>query len=346
MRNTIVVQYFSFKKDSPSVRYRGLRLVKELALHYPVSYAVHYPSTYSCFILCWRIVLALLHLDSSDVIIIQKICRPSLYSWLCRVLAKLAQNTIYDIDDAIYFFVDDTIINDFVRSCKIVLVGSDVLVKHFRKLNQSTFKLTTPVYDTIITKSNRNKTFTIGWIGTFFSHRDNVLQILLPAIHQLSTNIKLSLIGVTEDTDRTTIRDYFADKTNVQVEFSSFSDWENDLALSKEIVQFDVGTSPLIENEINEAKSAFKIKQYQACGLPVLASPIGENTKYIKHRINGYLCHTVWDWVKFLNELYNMTEDDYLEICKSSLDTYRQSDYRLRVVAKKLHEVIFHYLLK
>jgi glycosyltransferase involved in cell wall biosynthesis len=47
------------------------------------------------------------------------------------------------------------------------------------------------------------------------------------------------------------------------------------LALTQQIVEFDVGIAPLSDIEFNRARSDVKLKEYAAAGVPWLASPIG-----------------------------------------------------------------------
>jgi glycosyltransferase involved in cell wall biosynthesis len=47
----------------------------------------------------------------------------------------------------------------------------------------------------------------------------------------------------------------------------------------------------------------FKILQYQAAGLPVVASPVGVNTELVRDNVNGYHAITITDWVEKLSTL-------------------------------------------
>jgi glycosyltransferase involved in cell wall biosynthesis len=67
-------------------------------------------------------------------------------------------------------------------------------------------------------------------------------------------------------------------------------DWLNEPMVYNLIQTFDIGVAPLLDTEFNRAKSAFKLKQCLSCGIPVLASRIGENKRFLKHGINGYFC--------------------------------------------------------
>ena len=339
-----VLHYYSFRKFSPSVRYRGLRVLRSLSEDYKVQYTVHYPSLWTYLHILFQIVKHLLNAESDTILVFQKICRKNLYGFLCLSLMKLSKRTVYDIDDALYFFIDEVTILKFVKHANVVLVGSDFLKERYQTLNANIHKVTTPVYESTFEKHVRIPLLTIGWVGTYFSHRQNVKEVLLPALKHLDFECRLIMIGVTKTADKGDIYGFLKECPNIHVELSDCSDWENDVALVSQLVMFDVGTSPLIDNHINQARSAFKLKQYQEVGLPILASDVGENIAYIQHGFNGYLCRDSEDWVNYLTKLKNMSDEEYRQLCDRSLSTYRNSDYRLNAVTAAYYRIIAQLL--
>jgi glycosyltransferase involved in cell wall biosynthesis len=65
-----------------------------------------------------------------------------------------------------------------------------------------------------------------------------------------------------------------------------------------------VGIMPLTDDKFSRGKSAFKLIQYFAAGLPVIASPVGENVKVVKDGVNGFLAETGEEWLDALGKLY------------------------------------------
>ncbi len=65
-----------------------------------------------------------------------------------------------------------------------------------------------------------------------------------------------------------------------------------------------VGIMPLPENDRFAAgKSAFKLIQYMAAGLPAIASDVGENRNVLRDGVTGFLADTPADWADRLAKL-------------------------------------------
>ena len=70
-----------------------------------------------------------------------------------------------------------------------------------------------------------------------------------------------------------------------------------------EILKFDVGIMPLPDEPWTRGKCAFKLIQYMACGLPVVASPVGMNRDVVEPGTNGFLASSTEDWVRAFETL-------------------------------------------
>ncbi|MEZ5665409.1 MAG: glycosyltransferase family 4 protein [Burkholderiaceae bacterium] len=58
----------------------------------------------------------------------------------------------------------------------------------------------------------------------------------------------------------------------------------------------DIGIMPLEDGPFERGKCGYKLIQYMACGLPVVASPVGVNAVIVEHGINGFLAATPAEW--------------------------------------------------
>ena len=66
---------------------------------------------------------------------------------------------------------------------------------------------------------------------------------------------------------------------------------------------FDIGLMPLTDTPWNRGKCALKVIEYMACGVPAIASPVGENNYIVKDGINGFLPSTIEEWVSVIEKL-------------------------------------------
>ena len=83
-----------------------------------------------------------------------------------------------------------------------------------------------------------------------------------------------------------------------------FFDWSEETEAML-IAEADFGIMPLLANDaFAGGKSAYKIIQYLACGLPVIASPVGENCRVLTPEC-GILASSPEEWARAIN---NMTD--------------------------------------
>lgn len=85
---------------------------------------------------------------------------------------------------------------------------------------------------------------------------------------------------------------------------SRFRDWriEEESTL---FARFAVGIMPLPDTIYTRSKAGFKLLQYMASGLPVVASPVGINAELINRSGAGLLADTPAQWTSALERLLN-----------------------------------------
>lgn len=64
-----------------------------------------------------------------------------------------------------------------------------------------------------------------------------------------------------------------------------------------------VGVMPLLDSLWERGKCGYKLIQYMACGLPVVASAVGVNRQIVEHGVNGFLAETSEQWAEALQML-------------------------------------------
>jgi glycosyltransferase involved in cell wall biosynthesis len=68
-------------------------------------------------------------------------------------------------------------------------------------------------------------------------------------------------------------------------------------------IDFDIGIAPLLDTPFTRSKSPIKAIEYNALGIPVVASNVGPYRDYVVDGVNGFLCDTEAEWVDRLNLL-------------------------------------------
>ena len=79
----------------------------------------------------------------------------------------------------------------------------------------------------------------------------------------------------------------------------------------------DAGIMPLTDDAFSRGKSAFKLIQYLAAGLPAIASSVGENRQIIRPGQTGFLANTPQEWADALRFL-SQNESDRLQMSEAA----------------------------
>ena len=66
---------------------------------------------------------------------------------------------------------------------------------------------------------------------------------------------------------------------------------------------FDIGVMPLPDDPWARGKCGYKLIQYMACGVPVIASPVGVNADIVTHGTDGWLATDADEWAEALRRL-------------------------------------------
>jgi glycosyltransferase involved in cell wall biosynthesis len=318
----------------PSTRYRGKYPLQHLQKHHNISYDFVLPdrSLNGLFFFLKTFLTILFFRKKNSLLVIQKICSDRWYANALKLLVLFRKNaTLYDIDDAEYFRQPTSTLHFFLKHCQKVAVGSQALKEYCLVYNSNVYIQTSPVLKHSHSKKEKTTPLHIGWVGDFgngrsisknFSHKTSLYQLLFPALLEINIPIQLSLIGIKNLEDIPEIQSYFKEKPNIHLEIPTHLNWETDEWLYPLIARFDIGVSPMVDHPFNQAKSAFKAKQYLSCGVPVVGSAIGENYKFVQHQYNGLLCREVEDFKLALEKFAQMSKNEYLKFSKNALLNY------------------------
>jgi len=232
-----------------------------------------------------------------DLVWIEKELFPYLPHGAERLLSFVGKPYIVDYDDAIFHNYDlgknpikkmlAKKIDKIMANATLVSVGSDYLADRARKAGATKVVKIPTVIDinryTMLKKNKQAKSFVIGWIGSPTTAK--YLNVVIPVMRQLADkyDFLFRIIGAKiENTDTTGV-------TIIYVPWSESSE-------VAEIQKFDIGIMPLIDSPWERGKCGYKLIQYMACGIPVIASPVGINNEIVEGANSGLLANSFEDW--------------------------------------------------
>lgn len=220
---------------------------------------------------------------------------PLLPGWIESRLLRVPY--IYDFDDAFYlkykskrFRAVSSLLgekfNMVIQRASVATAGSQVLKEYAAPLNQNTIVLPT-VVDTnryLPAPVKTENVFTVGWIGS--PSTSPYLDQLVEPLSRLGQEgaVRLIIIGGKS-----------LSIPNVHVLEIPWNE-DNEIKL---INTFNVGVMPLPNDDWAQGKCAFKLIQYMACGLPVIASPVGANRDVLNESC-GLFAESKEEWLKAL----------------------------------------------
>lgn len=262
-------------------------------------YAGERPSNSSVFMAYVSRIIKLVNSRSFDLLWIEK----ELFPWLPPLAESLITGLgipyVVDFDDAVFHRYDlhnNSIIrallggsiDTIMRRATTVVVGNDYLAERARQAKAYQIEYLPSVVD-INQYSVHEKTggqFRIGWIGSPVTapYIGSIREALQEAIQKI--NARLVLVG---SGDRDPLPGLEKDILN----------WSEDSEVT-DIQSFDVGIMPLTDGPFERGKCGYKLIQYMACGLPVIASPVGVNSRIVEQGKTGFLASSSEDWIRGL----------------------------------------------
>ena len=211
---------------------------------------------------------------------------------------------VYDCDDAVYHTYDmhrnplvrwllGRKLQPLLRRARAATCGNDYLKAYVGQFCAAS-EIVPTVVDTRhyqpceIDGARTNTPPTIGWIGS-------------PSTWTYVSALTPLLLDLTNDR-KATFRTVGVGAQSRDIAAFEYADWKLETEVA-EIQKFDIGIMPLTDDPWSRGKCGYKLIQYMACGLPVVASPVGVNTKLVQHGENGFLATTQEEWAEALQRL-------------------------------------------
>lgn len=242
---------------------------------------------------------------SYDLLWVEKELFPWIPAWFESLLYTLKIPYVVDYDDAVYHRYDmhpsavvravlGRKIDRVMRRAALVIVGNDYLADRANKAGAGRVETLPSVVDVhrYAPKQPHHHTdspLRIGWIGSPVTAP--YLEVISDAVNlfSLETNIHIVLIGAGNTNPFPGIRTVFLPWNE-----------ERERSIGQE---FDIGVMPLVDGPFERGKCGYKLVQYMAAGLPVVASPVGVNSQIVTPGSTGYLAASTHEWLEALRKL-------------------------------------------
>lgn len=306
-----VAAFTKYDREAASTRQRLLQYVPSLAAagftidHHPLLgddyvrglVTGRRPSAMAIATAYWRRFRQLLGARDCDLIWVYA----ELFPWLPAAFETLALRTgkpiIYDLDDAFFVPYEDKPLLDgklepLLRAAAACTCGNDYLRDYASRFCERSLVVPT-VVDTKLYQPVRKAAGeppAIGWIGSPSTWVN--VRPLLPLLRQLCAErgMRIRVVGAGAAAEQ----DSFPGLDLV--------DWSEATEVV-EVQRMDIGIMPLLDRPFERGKSGYKLVQYMACGLPVVASPVGVNAEVVTQGVNGFLASSPEEWREALIRL-------------------------------------------
>ena len=252
----------------------------------------------SLFLMYFKRFFKLFVVYKFDLLWIEKELFPGLPAIFERFFNIIGVKFVVDYDDAVFHNYDlsnskvlrallSKKIDVVMHSASTVVVGNKYLADRAMKAGAKKVVIIPTVIDLERYKcepQSKVKYPVIGWIGSPSTQKYVIgISKVLENVCQ-KFGAKLLLVGADKN-----IADCFS---NVDLEIISWTEsTEVDL-----INKFDIGIMPLPDGPWEKGKCGYKLIQYMACGIPVVASPVGVNSDIVTRNSCGYLATTLDEW--------------------------------------------------
>lgn len=232
---------------------------------------------------------------------------PPVFEW---IIAKvLRKKIIYDFDDAIWLpnYSSHNAsfhklkyyqkVNSIMKWAYKISAGNAYLANYARQFNNRVIVLPTTIdtenHHNQIKEHDDTKKPVIGWTGTLTTSK--YIGDIVGALQRLEQEYDFEFCVISNEAP-----DY-------NLKSLVFKRWKKETEI-EDLLRFDIGIMPLVDDKWAKGKCGFKALQYMALGIPPVVSPVGVNTDIVQDGENGRICQTEDDWYNALSQLLRHPE--------------------------------------
>jgi len=225
-----------------------------------------------------------------------------------RLAGLWGKPIVFDYDDAIFHYYDASSrplvrgllgrkLEPLLRSAAACICGNDYLRDYAARFCERSIVIPTVVDTEVYRRLERKKPIVpvvVGWIGSPSTWAN--VRPLLPLLETLHREhgVRFRAVGAGSAAERDRFPGMELEEWTMAGEVA-------------EVQAMDIGIMPLLDQPFERGKSGYKLVQYMACGLPVVASPVGVNRQMVTPGENGFLASTEAEWREALERLIGDT---------------------------------------
>ena len=256
----------------------------------------------------WQRLRRVQAMKQYDVVWLEKEAWPWLPHWLELPLLGSATRLVVDYDDAVFHRYDahrsslvrsllGNKIDGVMQRAHLVTAGNAYLANHARAARSQAVEWLPTVIDlaryplaatTHEKDALGDRPVVVGWIGS--PSTADYLQQVSAALQPLQASGRIRCVAIGARPDQVIGTPFHAEA------------WQETTEVAQ-LQRFDIGIMPLPDEPWERGKCGYKLIQYMACGLPVVASPVGVNTELVVQGENGFLASSEAQWTEAIGAL-------------------------------------------
>ncbi|MFQ5893600.1 MAG: glycosyltransferase family 4 protein, partial [Nitrospinota bacterium] len=246
----------------------------------------------------------MLRLRNYDLVVVHREAFPIGPPWVEGAVRWLDIPMVFDFDDSIFLSTTsepNTYVERFKRPGKVAtiigwsqeVIAGNTFLAHFAMQFNPRVTVIPSVIDTEayrpLDRPPERDEVVIGWIG---SHSTRtfvaVLKPVFQALAERYRHVRFEFVGT--------------EHPITEVEHLTARAWQLERELT-DVQGFDIGVMPMPDDLWSQGKCGFKAILYQACGLPVVCSPVGVNREIVLDGVSGFLADSKEEWAEKLSSL-------------------------------------------